>query len=163
MSLVGTDGGFGNTGECTSYAARGGSFVSPVAGEFLLPAGQTAALSDTFFLGCNALSYGYQLSGGAFTSLGSKPGGCASRGPQDNATIGPFPTAVIFRIVLVDITCDVTFDSTGDHARVTGTNPAIVDIFDAWGTGACEAKTSPRTPTERAAGTGDLTTTVTIA
>ncbi len=161
MSLVGTDGGFANAGECTSYAAHGGSFVTPAAGEFLLPAGQTATLSKTSFGGCNALTYGYQLSGGSFMPLESKPPGCSSRGRQPDATIGPFPTAVIFRIVLVDDTCSATFDSTGNHTRVTGTNPAVVDIFDAGG--ACEAATSPRTPANRAAGTGDFTTTVTIA
>lgn len=161
MSLVGTNGGFANAGECTSYAAQGGRFVTPAAGEFLLPAGQTATLSNTSFRGCNALTYGYQLSGGPFTPLGSKPAGCASTGPQPDATIGPFPTAVIFRIVLVDNTCIATYDSTGNHARVTGTNPAVVDIFDAGGL--CEAATSPRTPADRPAGTGDFTTTVTIA
>ncbi len=156
-SLVGTGGGFANVGQCVSYAARGGAFITPGAGEFLIPAGQTATLSDTVLSACNSLTYGYELSGGSFTAVGGKPGGCFTT-PQADASIGPFDTAVIFRIVLVDNTCGDTFDSTGGHARVTGTNPADVDISDSGGF--CEA---PEGTTRPPGVNGNLSTTVTIA
>ena len=155
-SLVGTDGGFTNVGECVSYAAHGGTFVTPGPGEFLLPAGETATLSNTVLGACNSITYGYQLEGGSFVALGSKPAGCTTV-PQADTTIGPFPTAVIFTIVLVDNTCHQTFDSTGNHARVTGSNPADVDISDAGGF--CEApEGTPRPPGVN----GNLSTTVSI-
>lgn len=129
-SAVGTSGGFANAGECTSYAATGGEFVTPGAGEFLIPAGQTASLSDTRLSSCNALTYGYGLNTGEHMDLGSKADGCATI-TQPDATIGPFSTAVIVRIVLTDATCGQTFDSAGGHARITGSNPYDVDIVDA--------------------------------
>ncbi len=129
-SAVGTNGGFANTGECTSYAAAGGRFVTPGAGEFLIPAGQTASLSDARLSSCNALRYGYGLNTGKHTDLGGKADGCATV-TQPDATIGPFSTAVIVRIVLTDGTCGQTFDSAGGHARITGSNPYDVDIVDA--------------------------------
>ena len=129
-SAVGSSGGFTNAGDCTSYAAAGGEFVTPGAGEFLVPAGQTASLSDTRLSSCNALTYGYGFSTGERTNLGGKAPGCATVAPPD-ATIGPFPTGVIVRIILADMTCGQTFDSAGGHARITGSNPYDVDIVDA--------------------------------
>jgi hypothetical protein len=88
--------------------------------------------------------------------LGGKAHLCATTA-QPDATIGPFSTAAILRLVLVDETCDQTFDSTGGHARITGSNPYDVDIVDAGFF--CEAPEG----TTRAPGiNGNLTTTVTI-
>lgn len=129
-SAVGTSGGFTSVGDCASYAATGGEFVTPGAGEFLVPAGQTASLLDTRLSSCNALTYGYGRSTGERTNLGGKARGCATV-TQPDATIGPFPTAVIVRIILSDLTCGQTFDSAGGHARITGSNPHDVDIVDA--------------------------------
>jgi hypothetical protein len=154
-SLVGTNGGFTTVGECVSYAAHGGTFVTPGAGEFLLPAGQTATLSGSQLSACNDLTYGYQLSGGSFTAVANKPYGCSTVS-EPGTTIGPFPTAMIFRVVLVDNSCGQTFDSTGGHALVTGSNPADVQITDAGFY--CEAG-----PTRPPAPTGNLSTLVTIA
>ena len=158
QSLVGTDGGFANVGECVSYAAHGGTFVTPGAGQFLLPAGETATLSNSDFSACNDLTYGYQLSDGTFTPVAEKPYGCTAFVAEPGAVIGPFPTATIFTVVLVDNTCMQTFDSTSGHALVTGTNPADVEITDAGPS--CEfpeGTTRPPTPI------GNLSTTVTIA
>lgn len=155
--LVGTNGGFATVGQCVSYAARGGTFVTPVAGEFLIPAGQTATLSDIVLSACNDLTYGYQVDGGAFTELGGKDYGCTTTGESD-AVIGPFPTAVILNLVLVDNTCDATFDSTGGHATVTGSNPYDVDITDAGGF--CEAPEGTTRPPGPFG--GNLSTTLTI-
>jgi hypothetical protein len=158
-SLVGTEGGFTNVGQCVSYAARGGVFVTPGAGEFLVPAGQTLTLSDTVLSACNDLTYGYEATGGTFTVLGGKDYGCVAPIPQVDATIGPFPTAVIVRLVLVDNTCDQTYDSTGGHALVTGSNPYDVEITDA---GAfCEAPEGTVRPPGPAG--GNLSTTLTVA
>ena len=157
-SLVGTNGGFANVGECVSYAARGGTFVSPQPGEILLPAGQTARLSDTVLSACNDLTYGYQVDGGPLTVLGEKDYGCVAPIPQADATIGPFPTAVIVRLVLVDNTCGQTFDSTGGHALVTGANPTDVDITDAGFL--CEAPEGTTRPPGPFG--GNLSTTVTV-
>jgi hypothetical protein len=159
-ALVGTEGGFRNVGECVSYAARGGTFVSPQPGEFLIPAGQLATLSDTAFMrACNSLTYGYSLNDGSTTVLASKPTGC-STAAQPNATVGPFETAVILRIFLTDNTCNQTYYSNGNHALVTGSGPYDVDIMDAGGY--CEApEGTPRSPADFG-GVGNLTTTVTI-
>ena len=128
-SLFGSSGGFSSVGECVSYAARGGAFV-PRPGQFLIPAGETATLTDTVLGSCNALTYGYQVIGGAFVPIGSKEYGCTTV-PQGDVTIGPFPTDVILEIVLVDETCGQSLESTGGHAVVTGSNPYDVDISDA--------------------------------
>jgi hypothetical protein len=159
-ALVGTDGGFRNVGECVSYAARGGSFVTPQPGQFLVPAGQTATLSDTVLArACNSVTYGYALDDGSTTALASKPYGCSTLS-QPDATIGPFDTAVILRLFLGDHTCNQTFYSDGNHALVSGSNPYDVDIMDAGGF--CEApEGTPRSPADFG-GLGNLSTTVTI-
>lgn len=157
QALVGTDGGFLNTGQCVSYAAHGGRFVTPEAGEFLIPAGQTATLSDTVLNACNSLTYGYRLSSGSFTAIGAKPSGCTLN-PQADTTIGPFSEAVIFDLVLIDNSCGATFDSGGGHALVSGSNPFDVDITDAGGF--CEAPAGTTRPPGPFG--GNLSTTLTI-
>lgn len=127
-------------------------------GGFVLPAGETATLSNTLLgYACNALTYGYQLRGGTFTALGSKPYGCTAV-PQADATIGPHETSVEFVLILNDDTCGHSFDSTGGHALVTGDNPYEVDISDAGFY--CEA---PAGTTRPPGSSGNLSTTVTIA
>ena len=156
QSLVGANGGFTNAGECASYAAQGGTFVTPAQGQFLLPAGETATLSNTLLDSCNAEGYGYQVLGEPVTIVASKPYGCETI-PEPDTVIGPYPTAVIFDVVLVDNTCSATFDSSGNHARVTGTNPADVEISDAGFY--CEGpEGTPRPPGT----TGNLSTTVAV-
>ncbi len=132
--------------------------VDAVPGEFLIRAGQTATLSDTVINACNHLAYGYQPTGGELRYLGEKPYGCTSA-PQDDVTIGPFLSDVSIRIVLVDFSCNArSYDSTGDHAAVTGSNPYDVDITDA-GT-FCESEGEARPPGPLG---GNLSTTLTIS
>src|SRR4051794_40496710 len=47
LRLVGANGGFASAGQCVSYAAHGGQFVTLRPGEFLLPAGRTATFTST--------------------------------------------------------------------------------------------------------------------
>ncbi len=160
LSLVGADGTtFKNSGECTSYIANGGTFATG----FVIPAGQTATLSDAHWTRppCDALSYGYQLDLGANVTLGSKPAGCAI-GDLPGATVGPFATVELLRVFLNDTglsdNCNYTFYSDGNHALVDGSNPWTVSILDSY---FCELGTSPDVPAFP--GDGNVEVTVTIS
>ena len=161
--LVGAEGTtFKNTGACVRFRARGGVFATGI----VIPAGKTATLSNARwrFAPCDALTYGYQLNLGANVALASKPGGPCFNAALPGATIGPFRTAVLLRIFLRDTgvpatTCDYTFYSDGSHARVTGTNPYVVDIRDS---AFCQfPPTVPLIPA--GVGGGNVNVTVTIA
>jgi hypothetical protein len=163
-SLVGADGTtFKNTGACVSFRARGGKFATGI----IIPAGKVATLSGARWTltPCDALTYGYQLNLGTNVPLASKPGGPCFNANLPGATIGPFGTATLLRIFLRDVgippglNCDYTFFSDGSHARVTGTNPYIVDIRDSV---FCQVPpTVPLVP--GGVGLGNLNVTVTIS
>ena len=162
-SLVGADRTtFKNTGQCVRFRAHGGVFATGI----IIPVGKVATLSNARWTmsPCDALTYGYQLNLGANVPLGSKPGGICSNASLPGATIGPFRRAALLRIFLTDtgtpaVSCDYTFYSDGSHARVTGTNPFIVDIRDSR---FCQVPpTVPLVPA--GVGLGNLSATITIA
>src|SRR5687767_4528130 len=69
VNLFRLDGtGFVNTGDCVSYAAQGGVFVTRV----------TATFSNILFAACNNLTIGYEI-GGVMTDVASKPYFCGSQ------------------------------------------------------------------------------------
>lgn len=139
LALVGSGGEtFRNTGECVSFAARGGTFATGI----IVPAGATVTFDDPTLSACNELSWGYTVGSGDIV-LGGKAGGCFDETEADT-TVGPFATAVILRVFLTDHTCaDTTYYSDGDHAIVTPTGASSwqVDIADAGGF--CERQNDP--------------------
>jgi hypothetical protein len=164
-SLVGADGTtFKNTGACVRFRAHGGVFAKGI----IVPAGKIATLSGARWTQtpCDALTYGYQLNLGANVPIASKPGGPCVNALLPGATIGPFKTATLLRIFLTDvgvpssgINCNFTFYSDGSHARVTGTNPYIVDIRDS-----VFCQVPPSVPLVPAGvGLGNLNVTVTVS
>jgi hypothetical protein len=162
-SLVGADGStFKNTGACVRFRAHGGVFATGI----IIPVGKVATLSNARWTSnpCDALTYGYQLNLGANVPLASKPGGVCMNATLPGATIGPFRRAALLRIFLTDtgtpsVGCNYTFYSDGSHARVTGTNPYIVDIRDSV---FCQVPPSvPLVP--GGVGLGNVSVTVTIA
>lgn len=162
LALVGVGGEtFANTGQCVSYAARGGTFATGL----IIPAGAQATLSQVSFGGaCDPLTYGYQVNSGPLVAVDSKPFGCPYTAPVAGTTIGPFPTAVVLRIFLEDNFCgggpNWTYYSDGNHALVTPVAPGVylVDIMDS---AFCSVpSTSPRSPS--GPGSGDLRLTLSI-
>ena len=170
LSLVGADGTtFASEAACILFVLNGGTFATGI----VIPAGQVVTFEDASFDACNELRWGYQLNLGANVLLGHQDNQCGGGGgghedgigtnsvdAGDDITIGPFPTAVLVRVFLIDVTCDDTFYSDQNHAVVTGTGPWQVDIADAGGS--CEAPPSiPRLPVPLPpAGHGNLTVTV---
>jgi hypothetical protein len=138
LGLVGTGGEtFRNTGGCVSFAAHGGRFATGI----IVPKGHTVTFNDPTLNACNNLVYGY-TTGGSTIPLGSKAFGCFAVTDPD-ATVGPFPTAVILRVSLEDVTCGATYFSDGNHAHVAQLTPTswLVDIADAGGF--CERENDP--------------------
>lgn len=118
-SLFRADGtAFKNTGECVSYAARGGSFATR----------KTATLDNVQFSACNRLTLGYALDG-VEHDLETKPYGCTTVAGSDQ-TITYLSTQTL-KLYLRDETCGVTFYEDGPHGTVVGTNPYQVSISDA--------------------------------
>ncbi|HYU50508.1 MAG TPA: hypothetical protein VEO91_11355 [Candidatus Limnocylindria bacterium] len=138
LALVGEGGEtFKNTGDCVSFAARGGKFATGI----IVPAGHTVTFNDPTLSACNALVYGYSV-GGSTVPLGGKAYGCFTVTDPD-VTVGPFPTAVVLRVYLDDQTCGATYFSDGNHAHVTQLTATsyLVDIADAGGF--CERENDP--------------------
>jgi hypothetical protein len=139
LALVGSGGEtFANTGECVSFAARGGTFATGI----IVPAGATVTFDDPTLSACNNLSWGYNVGSGD-VELGSKVYGCFTT-TQADVTVGPFATATILRVYLTDEFCGpTTYYSDGDHAIVTPTGVSSwqVDIADAGGF--CERQNTP--------------------
>jgi len=129
----------------------------------VIPAGDTSTLSDATFNACDALQYGYQLNSGTNVIVDSQPVQCGNTSSPRSArgtTIGPFPTAMLLRIVLIDDTApSYTFYSDGSHALVSGSNPWTIDITDS-DFGASPPSVS-RPPPGR--GQGNLSVTLTMA
>lgn len=136
-----------------------GPTVGQATAGITVPAGATITFTSATLSACNALTYGYELDGGADVPLGSKAAGCGS-GPAAGGTIGPFGTTRSLRVFLTDVSCGFTFYSDGNHALVTPLSSTswLVDITD--GGGSCESPPgTPRTPT---AGNGNLDVTIII-
>lgn len=161
-AMVGSRGEtFANAGQCVSFAAQGGTFASGL----VIPEGGRAVLTDARFRGaCDPLVYGYQVNFGPFVPVDSKPFGCGPV-PLNGATIGPFPTAVLLRIFLIDNYCgggpDWIYFSDGNHGLVTPVSSGtfVVDMTDSF---LCQLPNSdPRVPS--GPGHGDLTLTVVIS
>jgi hypothetical protein len=129
--------------------------------ELELPAGSVAKVTNVKFSACNKLAYGYQLDAGTKNELAGFAGGCLEMSEPD-ATIGPFGVTHTLRFYLTDNSCGFTFYSDGsegstEHAKVTGTNPYAVQLWD--GGASCQyppGKSDPEVPP------GNLTATVTI-
>lgn len=134
LYLVGSDGTtFANTGQCVSYAAKGGTFYTGI----VIPAGHVATISSAYFAGaCDSLEYGYQLDLGQNVQLGSYPGSCGSPPVSaPGAILGPFPTAEALRIYLEDTAgCDYTYYSDDrTHASVTRSGSTYsVKMYDSY-------------------------------
>ena len=132
-SLVGAEGQtFDNVGACVSYAGHGGAFASGI----IIPKGHTATLTKAKLFGFDPLIYGYQLNFGANVEVGSQEAGGLNQKTPD-ATLGPFSTAELLRIWLIDNFgpefggCpSFTFYSDGLHGFVSGSNPFLVEIAD---------------------------------
>jgi hypothetical protein len=129
-------------------------------GDFVLPVGASATISNAAFSACDSLVYGYELNLNPSTQvpLGNMDG-CPDAGTRPGTTtIGPVITQTTVTIFLTDYTLDDTFLSDGNHALVSGSNPYTVDIMDD-AVGDCST-TCPRPPT--APGQGNVTLTLTV-
>ena len=113
---------FTNPGECTDYAAQGGTLSHPV------------TFSDIQLGGCNANAFGYEV-GGVQTELFSKSEGCPAGGYIAEPTTTVYvPLGQTARVYLRDNSCGYTFyEDDGTHGLVTGTNPYAIKINDAGG------------------------------
>jgi hypothetical protein len=151
-ALVGTEGQtFANVHDCVTYAASGGAFASGI----IIPKDGTATFTNVKFSACNVLTYGYQLNFGANVPLATKPAECVSDLPEPNVTLGPYRTAVLLRVFVIDETCSFTFYSDGNHGTVSGSNPFTVQIAD--GEVNCGS-----TPSMERKGVGNLELTLTV-
>jgi hypothetical protein len=111
---------FRNTGECVSYAAHGGVFVTR----------QTATFTNIFYQACNDLSLGYELDGSTHILESVSPGcGAATGGTY---TINYFSDQTL-RVFLRDNTCGYTFYEDSPHGTKVGANPYQISITDAGG------------------------------
>jgi hypothetical protein len=133
LELFRTDGtGFDNAGECVSYAAHGGGFVTRI----------KITLTDITFGACNNLTWGYDISG-VQHDVETFPGGCGS-GSGTDQTVTYFSNQTL-RVYLRDNTCGDTYYEDGLHALVIGVNPQRIEITDSGGF--CESNPSlPRPP-----------------
>ena len=145
VDLVGSGGEtFRNTGECVSFAARGGTFMTtpPPPTGIVVPAGGTVTFDDPTLSACNSLLWGYAIDA-TNVALGGKGFGCITFTDPD-VTVGPFATTVVLRVFLTDELCGgTTYFSDGDHAVTTQSSPTTweVDIADAGGF--CEFRDHP--------------------
>jgi hypothetical protein len=143
--LVGSNGEtFRNTGECVSFAARGGTFGEPPppppTGIFV-PAGATLTFDNAVLSACNQLDWGFTIDG-ASTVVGSKSGGCFTTTPADSS-FGPWPTDETVTVFLTDWTCFRTYTNDGDHGITTQAAPMRWDVDIADAGGACERADTP--------------------
>jgi FecR protein len=162
LALVGAAGEtFASEADCVAFRVAGGEFATGI----VIPAGQVATISDAAFAACDELAYGYQLNFGSTVQLDSKPQGCEDV-PVNGTVIGPFPTAVLLRISLLDTGwpdksafCSDTFFSDGGHALVTGSGPWTVDVMDG---NVCTSTAADPRPVS-AVGAGNLRLTITLS
>jgi hypothetical protein len=158
---------FANEAQCVAFRLADGQFATAADG-FIVPRGSTVSLTGMAFNACNSLSTGYELNlDGTVANVVSGEPACGLL-PEPDAHVGPFPTAVLLRIVLTDDTCapklpdgESVFDSNGSHALVTAVDDHTwsVDIMDAGGN--CEFPTGTARP-PLAPGQGNVTLTLAI-
>ncbi len=98
--------------------------------EIVLPKGATLNLSLVNFDACNSLVYGYEVDAGPNVPLGEEPGTCGPVG-EPEANVGPFAAEHHIRLYIEDRSCHFLFYSGGDHSKVTGSGPLLVELFDA--------------------------------
>jgi hypothetical protein len=148
--LFRTDGtSFKNAGDCTSYAAQGGTLADRV-----------ATFTNVQFGACNNLTWGYELDG-AGHDFETFAGGCGPAQPGSDQMVGFLSTQTL-RVFLRDNTCSFTFFEDGNHAVVTGSNPYDIKIAD--GGGICERGPGvDATGDIIASGSGNLNVTKTIS
>lgn len=148
QDLFRSDGtGFKNAGDCTSYAAQGGTLADRV-----------ATFTNVQFSACNNLTWGYQLDG-VEHDFETFAGGCFAQ-PGSDRMVGFLSTQTL-RVFLRDNTCSFTFLEGGNHAVVTGSNPKDIKIAD--GGGRCErGPTIDARPDIINSGSGNLNVTETI-
>jgi hypothetical protein len=96
-----------------------------------IPKGHTATLTKAEFHAFEALTYGYQLNGGANVEVGSQELG-GLNGKVPDATVGPVSAISLIRIFLTSVNCGFTYYSDGLHAVVSGSNPFLVELNDAF-------------------------------
>lgn len=136
VDLVGSGGEtFANTGECVSFAAHGGTFMTEPEPEtgIVVPAGATVTFDDPTLSACNTLSWGYAVDS-TNVALGGKAFGCFPPMTAPDTTVGPFATTVVLRVFLTDLLCQsTTYYSDGNHAVTVQSSPTAwdVDIADA--------------------------------
>ena len=135
-ALVGERGEtFTSATACKEFVARGGAFAKGI----VVPAGATATFFDVEVKGCNELTWGFELNLKETMDQGTKKDTCTGPGAsfivgpfqQPDVTIGPFPTAVLVRVYLRDVTCRFTFFSDGSHGLTTTESPLRIVIGDA--------------------------------
>jgi uncharacterized repeat protein (TIGR01451 family) len=120
----------------TALATAGSASPRPLTGPFSLPAGSTATFTSPTLGGCNSLTGSYQLDGGQFVELVSKPYVCEQTYTGSDVTIGPFTADHSLLVVLNDNSCEMSYYSDGtpvDHVIVDGSNPYTVRFADAGG------------------------------
>jgi hypothetical protein len=116
----------------TALAVAPASAHAAPAGLFALPAGDVATLTHTELIGCDATEWGYKLRFHPWHILGAKRQTCPSAGPfgrgsipnpQPEVTIGPFGTAQVFRLLLIDEypTAFTFFSSDRSHTTIAQT------------------------------------------
>ena len=121
LNLFRLDGtGFVNTGDCVSYAAHGGVFVTRV----------TTVFSNIDLSACNDVTIGYEING-VMTDVFRKSYGCFMQLVPDFTLTGLSNETV--RIYLKDNTCGHVFYQDGNHGAVTGSNPYLIRIADSGG------------------------------
>jgi hypothetical protein len=142
--------------------------ASATTGDFTIPVGGSATISNAEFSACDPLAYGYQLSSNGSTSspvqIDSKVFDCSSATTPapiaGTTTIGPVTSPTTLAIYLTDsyagLASPVTYYSYGNHALVSGMNPYTVDIDDS---DEGSMISTMRSPTE---GHGNITLTVTL-
>jgi hypothetical protein len=158
---------FANEARCVAFRLADGQFATAADG-FIVPRGATVSLTGIAFDACNNLAAGYEVNlDGIVANVVSGEPECGVLAEPD-AQLGPFPTAVLLRIVLIDDTCapklpdgESTFDSNGSHALVTAVDDhtSTIDIMDAGGN--CEFPAGTARP-PLASGAGNLTLTLAI-
>ena len=114
---------FSTPGECTAYAAKGGTLM------------QGVRFSDIRLGGCNANTFGYEA-GGVQHDLLSKAYSCDPNFTTMADTNVLVPLGDTARVYLRDNTCRWTFYEDEPHGIVTGSNPYFIRIGD--GGGFCE-------------------------
>jgi hypothetical protein len=138
VDLVGSGGEtFRNTGECVSFAARGGTFMTLTG--IVVPAGATVTFDNPTLSACNTLSWGYAIDA-TNVALGGKAFGCMTATEADT-TVGPFATTVALRVFLTDELCQsTTYYSDGNHAVTVQSSPTTWDVDIADAGGSCERR-----------------------